>query len=539
MAKGSFKLFVEQELGPVPRFMIYAVLEWLLIIVLFIDGFLSFFAYEFARFFELKIPCLLCTRIDHVFHPTSPDFYYNESICEVHKKDVSSLAYCHVHKELSDIRQMCEGCLLSFATGKESDCDTYKSLVGILHKDIELFVDEDQELHLSLPAGKKDEPGVVEKSSDYRCSCCGEPLKMKSSYGKAKNPAVVSSVPCPSPRASFLSLKNEDRGLDLHPSKNSEPKLVPDESKPSEDGDGSNTVKQSKEGEKAFPIPLALDEGDEDKTPIFGRNKFFGIPLSDTGAPSPRWPGRPLSFRKSQLDRSESALETSEVPDSALHQFNRQVRLDRKSLMSLYMELDEERNASAIAANNAMAMITRLQAEKAAVQMEALQYQRMMEEQAEYDQEALQEMNTLLSKREEEIKELEVELEEYRSKYGLLEEDDSGMPGAEDGVEGHREFDPPPSYSPSDGLTQGSENEEKPQNHEQCGSVQKEELGGDAATAELQKSSQAEKVGGDATNEKSSQDDKAQQLSQPTTDQDEKKEAELSGGWGSFFAFKK
>ncbi|KAL2462969.1 putative myosin-binding protein 5 [Forsythia ovata] len=58
--------------------------------------------------------------------------------------------------------------------------------------------------------------------------------------------------------------------------------------------------------------------------------------------------------------------------------------------MALYMELDEERSASAVAANNAMAMITRLQAEKAAVQMEALQYQRMMEEQAEYDQEALQ-----------------------------------------------------------------------------------------------------------------------------------------------------
>ncbi|GKA75083.1 probable myosin-binding protein 6 [Tanacetum coccineum] len=41
--------------------------------------------------------------------------------------------------------------------------------------------------------------------------------------------------------------------------------------------------------------------------------------------------------------------------------------------------------ASAVAANNAMAMITRLKGEKAVVQMEALQYQRMMEEQAEYD----------------------------------------------------------------------------------------------------------------------------------------------------------
>jgi hypothetical protein len=84
------------------------------------------------------------------------------------------------------------------------------------------------------------------------------------------------------------------------------------------------------------------------------------------------------------------------------------------------MELDEERSASAIAVNNAMAMITRLQAEKATVQMEALQYQRMMEEEAEYDQEALQVMKDSLLKREEEIKILESELEAYREKYGHI-----------------------------------------------------------------------------------------------------------------------
>ena len=46
----------------------------------------------------------------------------------------------------------------------------------------------------------------------------------------------------------------------------------------------------------------------------------------------------------------------------------------------LYAELEEERSAAAIAANQMMAMINRLQEEKAAIQMEALQYQRMMEE---------------------------------------------------------------------------------------------------------------------------------------------------------------
>ncbi|PIN22657.1 hypothetical protein CDL12_04641 [Handroanthus impetiginosus] len=84
------------------------------------------------------------------------------------------------------------------------------------------------------------------------------------------------------------------------------------------------------------------------------------------------------------------------------------------------MELDEERSASAVAANNVMAMITRLQAEKAAVQMEAQQYQRMMEEQAEYDEEALQVMRDMLLKREDDIKALESELELYREKYGPI-----------------------------------------------------------------------------------------------------------------------
>ncbi|CAL9099077.1 unnamed protein product [Musa textilis] len=89
---------------------------------------------------------------------------------------------------------------------------------------------------------------------------------------------------------------------------------------------------------------------------------------------------------------------------------------ERKALSALYAELEEERSAAAIAANQTMAMITRLQEEKAAMQMEALQYQRMMEEQSEYDQEALQLLNELMTKREKEKQDLEKELEVYRKK---------------------------------------------------------------------------------------------------------------------------
>lgn len=87
-----------------------------------------------------------------------------------------------------------------------------------------------------------------------------------------------------------------------------------------------------------------------------------------------------------------------------------------KAMNALYAELEEERRAAAEAAKETMAMITKLQEEKAAIQMEALQYQRMMEEQAEYDQEALQLLNDLLTRRDKEKKEVEKELQTYRER---------------------------------------------------------------------------------------------------------------------------
>ncbi|XP_061354971.1 myosin-binding protein 3-like, partial [Gastrolobium bilobum] len=89
---------------------------------------------------------------------------------------------------------------------------------------------------------------------------------------------------------------------------------------------------------------------------------------------------------------------------------------DDTEVPNAFNELEEERSASAIAANQTMTMITRRQEEKAAMQMEALQCQRMMEEQSEYDPEALQILNDLMMKREKEKQELEMELEEHRKK---------------------------------------------------------------------------------------------------------------------------
>lgn len=103
------------------------------------------------------------------------------------------------------------------------------------------------------------------------------------------------------------------------------------------------------------------------------------------------------------------------------------LKAQRKALSALYAELEEERSSSAVAANQTMAMINRLQEEKAAMQMEALHYQRMMDEQTEYDQEALQLLNELMVKTEKEKQQLEKELEICRKKVQVYESNQKMM----------------------------------------------------------------------------------------------------------------
>lgn len=131
----------------------------------------------------------------------------------------------------------------------------------------------------------------------------------------------------------------------------------------------------------------------------------------------------PLQFEKRESDKGNVAneLEGGDVV-TTIEGLKAALQADQKALSALYAELEEERSASAIAANQTMAMITRLQEEKAAMHMEALQYQRMMEEQSEYDQEALQLLNDLMVKREKEKQELEKELEMFRKKVIDYEE---------------------------------------------------------------------------------------------------------------------
>ncbi|KAK3147754.1 hypothetical protein QOZ80_3BG0286310 [Eleusine coracana subsp. coracana] len=164
-------------------------------------------------------------------------------------------------------------------------------------------------------------------------------------------------------------------------------------------------------------LPDEQNETEEDKAP---ETPTYGVA-------TPRSDRMFLLERKRSLSLSLDGSVASEMDGaepSSVDQLKSALQAERKALSALYAELEEERNAAAIATNQTMAMINRLQEEKAAMQMEALQYQRMMEEQSEYDQEALQLMNELVTKREREKQELERELELYRHKLQHFEDKD-------------------------------------------------------------------------------------------------------------------
>ncbi|GLT64779.1 hypothetical protein SLA2020_372500 [Shorea laevis] len=100
------------------------------------------------------------------------------------------------------------------------------------------------------------------------------------------------------------------------------------------------------------------------------------------------------------------------------------VKLERKRANTACAELEKERMASSSAADEAMAMILRLQSEKSAAEMEANQYRRMAEEKHEYDQEVIQSLQWLVMKYESDVKLLEDQLQACKQKMALHVEDD-------------------------------------------------------------------------------------------------------------------
>ncbi|CAN8324210.1 unnamed protein product [Cochlearia groenlandica] len=129
------------------------------------------------------------------------------------------------------------------------------------------------------------------------------------------------------------------------------------------------------------------------------------------------------------------------------------VEKERVARAALTIELEEERTASSSAADEAMAMILRLQADKASLEMEGKQYERMIEEKFAYDEEEMNILKEILFKREREKHFLEKELETYKHiddddddrepiVYDVhVIEDDNNAKKKDDGMAEHKEND--------------------------------------------------------------------------------------------------
>uniref|UniRef100_A0A7N0UXF5 GTD-binding domain-containing protein n=1 Tax=Kalanchoe fedtschenkoi TaxID=63787 RepID=A0A7N0UXF5_KALFE len=126
----------------------------------------------------------------------------------------------------------------------------------------------------------------------------------------------------------------------------------------------------------------------------------------------------------------------------ALREF---VNNQQQSIQELYVELEEERNSSSTAANEAMSMILRLQRDKSEIQMEARQFKRYADEKMAHDQQEISALEDLLYKREQIIQSLTCEVQAYKHRmmsYGLTESEAEGEIGDDSmsSQEGQLEF---------------------------------------------------------------------------------------------------
>ncbi|XWS54599.1 hypothetical protein CRYUN_Cryun10bG0102500 [Craigia yunnanensis] len=100
------------------------------------------------------------------------------------------------------------------------------------------------------------------------------------------------------------------------------------------------------------------------------------------------------------------------------------VKIERIRTKAACQELEKERIAAASAADEAMAMILRLQSEKSSTEIDANQYKRMAEQKQEYDQQVIESLQWIVMKHESERSLLENQLQLCKQKLKLYMKDD-------------------------------------------------------------------------------------------------------------------
>ncbi|MCE3050731.1 Myosin-binding protein 2, partial [Datura stramonium] len=84
MAANKFATMLHRITNKITLILIYAVLEWTLIVLLLLNSVFSFLIIKFAEYFGLKPPCLWCSRVDHMLYHRKNKSIHRDLLCEAH-----------------------------------------------------------------------------------------------------------------------------------------------------------------------------------------------------------------------------------------------------------------------------------------------------------------------------------------------------------------------------------------------------------------------------------------------------------------------
>ncbi|XP_019182676.1 PREDICTED: myosin-binding protein 2 [Ipomoea nil] len=389
MAANKFAAMLQRSAHSITAVLVSAVLEWILILLLLLSSTLSYFTERFAAYFGLKPPCSWCSRINRVLQPDRKNAHFcRDLFCEEHAREVSELGYCSNHRRLAESGRLCSDCSPSRLPENAAEKTTgISASIGFF-----TWVSES-----------------AAENNSCRCSCCDESLSKKL------------DLPCLQFKPSWDILHQIWKTRVVNDDRYEEFELSADQKNGNRAKNGDNLAFPDSDTESFSFGPIVEQDCSISVSnfPRYQKPSFLGRDKADADDNFPEHEQQQNCFRilnvgAESSDNIVSVLEEGGDENLTIEQL-------KSALNASYAELEEERNAAAIAASQTMAMISKLQEEKAAMQMEALQYQRMMEEQSEYDQEALQILNDLMMKREKEKQELEKELETSQKKVSYYE----------------------------------------------------------------------------------------------------------------------
>ncbi|KAJ0797043.1 putative myosin-binding protein [Helianthus annuus] len=323
----------------------FAVSEWLLMFLLFIDACFTYLIAKFASYCQLQGPCVLCSRYDHLLANDKTGIYW-DSFCNHHKSEISSLV---ITSHVNGI--ICENCLVN-----------------------NRFNDETFRLQNHDSSGSR------------ICFCCNE------QYGSRDH--VKNLLPT----NSLHSHASESLITNAEHAKN-EKNIFVDESLESCVSIHSEKNLTARSSEVEYPKDDDVNSGNELELPVPDIVPDI-IPEVHLKADS--------HFEFSDIHNDSATVATRDIDEVKCQ--NGEI----KEAISPPVSFDEvsSLNNAKIPADDFLETINppitnEAIKDPAALYTEALQSLRMMEEQAEYDNEALQKANDIIEEKDKQIRELE------------------------------------------------------------------------------------------------------------------------------------